>query len=74
MLGEEEKDDPQTWMTVRALYVISPDRKLRLSIHYPTTTGRNLEYVITTLLLSDSHYNKRNWISLPAAKFTSYLC
>lgn len=43
MLDEAGKNDPSTAMTVRALYVIDPSKKLRLSIVYPTSTGRNVE-------------------------------
>lgn len=43
MLDEAGKDDPTNALTVRALYVIDPSKKLRLSIVYPTSTGRNIE-------------------------------
>jgi peroxidase len=43
MLDEDGKDDPANALTVRALYVIDPKKKLRLSIVYPTSTGRNVE-------------------------------
>lgn len=43
MLDEENKDNEDTAMTVRALYIISPDKKLRLSMLYPASTGRNVE-------------------------------
>lgn len=35
--GEEEAK------TIRALYVIDPEHVLRLSMHYPMSTGRNVE-------------------------------
>lgn len=43
MIDEDHKDDPEIAKTVRALYVISPDHKLRLSMIYPMSTGRNVE-------------------------------
>lgn len=43
MIDEDSKDDPEKALTVRALYIISPDHRLRLSMHYPTSTGRNVE-------------------------------
>lgn len=49
MLDEENKDNPDTAMTVRALYIISPDHKMRLSMVYPTSTGRNVEWVTLQL-------------------------
>jgi len=43
MIDEDQKNNPETALTVRALYIISPDHKLRLSMHYPMSTGRNVE-------------------------------
>jgi peroxidase len=43
MLDEQQKDDPEFAATVRALFIISPNKKLRLSMYYPTSTGRNVE-------------------------------
>lgn len=43
MLDEAGKDDPDAALTVRALYVIDPSKKLRLAMIYPTSTGRNVE-------------------------------
>jgi len=46
MIDEQQKDDPDTAMTVRALYIIGPDHKLKLSMHYPTSTGRNVDEIL----------------------------
>lgn len=43
MIDEEQKNDPEIAKTVRALYVIDPRHKLRLSMIYPMSTGRNVE-------------------------------
>jgi peroxidase len=43
MIDEDNKDNEAEAMTVRALYIIGPDHKLKLSMHYPTSTGRNVE-------------------------------
>jgi peroxidase len=43
MIDEDNKDNEAEAMTVRALYIIGPDNKLKLSMHYPTSTGRNVE-------------------------------
>lgn len=43
MISNEDKDNPELAMTVRALYIISPDHKLKLAMIYPTSTGRNVE-------------------------------
>ncbi|KAK7604085.1 hypothetical protein V9T40_004358 [Parthenolecanium corni] len=58
MLDEQGKDDPDNANTVRALYVIDPSKKLRLSIVYPTSTGRNVDEllrVIDSLQLVDKY-------------------
>ncbi|AJG20505.1 peroxiredoxin [Cupriavidus basilensis] len=44
--------------TVRSLFVIDPDKKVRLTITYPASTGRNFNEilrVIDSLQLTDSH-------------------
>ncbi|KAJ9575426.1 hypothetical protein L9F63_025621 [Diploptera punctata] len=56
MIDEENKDKESEAMTVRALYVIGPDHKLKLSMHYPASTGRNVDEilrVIDSLQLTD---------------------
>lgn len=45
-------------VTVRAVYVIDPDKKIRASILYPPSTGRNFDEIIRlidSLQLTDSH-------------------
>jgi len=56
MIDEDQRNDPEAAKTVRALYVISPDHKLRLSMVYPMSTGRNVDEilrVIDSLQLTD---------------------
>lgn len=43
MIDAKTKDNPEMALTVRALYVIDPNHTIRLSMHYPTSTGRNVE-------------------------------
>ena len=45
-------------LTVRSLFVIDPDKKVRLTITYPASTGRNFHEilrVIDSLQLTDNH-------------------
>lgn len=50
MIDERNRNSEDHALTVRALYIIDPNHKLRLSMHYPASTGRNVEYV---------HYRQR---------------
>ena len=36
-------------MTVRSVYVIGPDKKVKLSLQYPASTGRNFDEVIRVI-------------------------
>ena len=45
-------------MTVRSVFVIDPNKKLRLQLTYPASTGRNFEEILRTidsLQLTDQH-------------------
>lgn len=45
MIDETQINDPAVALTIRALYIIDPKHRLRLSMYYPMSTGRNVEYV-----------------------------
>lgn len=50
--------DSDPLLTVRAVYVVDPDKKIRLSVTYPPSTGRNFQEIlraIDSLQLTDSH-------------------
>lgn len=43
MIDPDEKDSKGLPLTARAVFIIDPNKKMRLSILYPATTGRNFE-------------------------------
>lgn len=49
MMDPVEKDKAGMLLTCRAVFVIGPDKKLKLSFLYPATTGRNLEELLRVI-------------------------
>ncbi|CAK9290692.1 unnamed protein product [Gordionus sp. m RMFG-2023] len=49
MLDPEEKDSSGHALTCRAVFIIGPDKKLKLSILYPATTGRNFDEILRVI-------------------------
>jgi 1-Cys peroxiredoxin 6 len=58
MIDPDEKDNKGLPMTCRAVFITGPDAKLKLSLLYPATTGRNFSEilrVIDSLQLTAKH-------------------
>ncbi|KAG5892413.1 hypothetical protein JTB14_003349 [Gonioctena quinquepunctata] len=58
MIDLDEKDAQGVPLTARAVFILDPKKKLRLSILYPATTGRNFNEilrVLDSLQLCDKH-------------------
>lgn len=55
MADADERDAQGRVLSARAVFIIAPDRRLKLSILYPATTGRNFEYVNCTRLVTQTH-------------------
>nr|CAD7406528.1 unnamed protein product [Timema poppensis] len=49
MIDEDSKDNEEAALTVRALYIIGPDKKLKLSMQYPASTGRNVDEILRVI-------------------------
>lgn len=49
MLDPVAKDDKGIPLTCRAVFIIGPDKKLKLSILYPATTGRNFGEILRVI-------------------------
>ena len=52
MLDPDEKDSAGKAFAARCVFVISPDKRLKLSILYPSSTGRNFTEVGAEVWLS----------------------
>lgn len=44
MLDPQELDSAGVPVSARSVFIIDENKKMRLSILYPATTGRNFEY------------------------------
>ncbi|XP_062109377.1 1-Cys peroxiredoxin [Humulus lupulus] len=49
MVDPEEKDSSGNQVPSRALHIVGPDKKVKLSFLYPATTGRNMDEVLRVL-------------------------
>ncbi|XP_056271566.1 peroxiredoxin-6 [Pseudoliparis swirei] len=49
MLDPDEMDSEGLPLTARCVFVIGPDKKLKLSILYPATTGRNFDELLRVI-------------------------
>jgi alkyl hydroperoxide reductase subunit AhpC len=47
--GDASKRTPADNMTVRTVFLIGPDKKIKLMLYYPMTTGRNFDEILRVL-------------------------
>ncbi len=53
--GTSEGRTPADNMTVRNVFIIGPDKKIKLILVYPMTTGRNFDEILRVLELAPAH-------------------
>lgn len=46
MLDPANKDDTGLPLTIRAVFIIGPDLKLKLALNYPASVGRNMAEIV----------------------------
>ena len=49
MLDADDKDSKGMPVSARAVFIVGPDHKLKLSILYPATTGRNFDEILRVI-------------------------
>ena len=49
MIAEEDLAKPEIAFTIRSVYVIDPNKKIRLTMLYPASTGRNSAEVLRVI-------------------------
>nr|XP_058947029.1 peroxiredoxin-6-like [Pocillopora verrucosa] len=49
MIDPDEKDAQGLPLTARAVFIIGPDKRLKLSLLYPATTGRNFDEILRVI-------------------------
>uniref|UniRef100_A0A6M2DLZ8 1-Cys peroxiredoxin n=1 Tax=Xenopsylla cheopis TaxID=163159 RepID=A0A6M2DLZ8_XENCH len=64
MIDPDEKDKDGMPMTARAVFVVDPKKKLRLSILYPATTGRNFDEILR--VIDSLQMTDKNLVATPA--------
>lgn len=64
MIDPDEKDAQGLPLTARAVFIIGPDKKLKLSILYPATTGRNFDEILR--VIDSLQLTANNKVATPA--------
>ena len=68
MMPSDEVDDGKrtsmTNATVRSIFLIDPDKKIRMTLTYPMTTGRNFDEIIR--VLDSVQLTTKNKVATPA--------
>jgi alkyl hydroperoxide reductase subunit AhpC len=62
--GDPTKRTPADNMTVRNVFVIGPDKKLKMILVYPMTTGRNFQEILR--VIDSLQLNAKHAVATPA--------
>jgi len=62
--GDPKKRTPADNQTVRSVYVIGPDKKIKMILTYPMTTGRNFEEILR--VIDSLQLNAKYQVATPA--------
>jgi len=62
--GEAKSRTPADNMTVRNVYVVGPDKKIKLVLVYPMTVGRNFEEILR--VIDSMQLNAKHAVATPA--------
>ena len=49
MLDPNIKDKEGLPLTCRAVFIVGPDKKLKLSLNYPASVGRNMDEIVRVI-------------------------
>ncbi len=77
MLDPNNLDLENLPLTIRAVFIIGPDKKLKLSLNYPASVGRNMDEIVRcvdALQLSAKHSVVSSCIAQACRRFSSDLC
>lgn len=64
MVDPEEKDSSGNQLPSRALHIVGPDKKVKLSFLYPASTGRNMDEVLR--VVDSLHKASKHKVATPA--------
>ncbi|XP_016316771.1 peroxiredoxin-6 [Sinocyclocheilus anshuiensis] len=79
MLDPDERDKDGMPLTARCVFVVGPDKRLKLSILYPATTGRNFDEILRVIDSLQLTATKKvatpvDWKPLVKKSWSSLLC
>ena len=70
MLDPNIKDKEGLPLTCRAVFIVGPDKKLKLSLNYPASVGRNMDEIVRVVdaLQLSAKYSVVRCVGLPVLR------